>query len=125
MKDFLYFLSLVFGLLLIVLAEGSRAGDFNNDGMEDLVWHHESYGAVALWPMNGGTISQSCFLGGVDPTEWNIVKVGDLDGDSKSDLAWNSRINNAIAVWFLDGCAIKGTSFVGTPGDLGWEVQPS
>ena len=85
----------------------SWAGDFNDDGMEDLVWHPDTNGGVALWLMNGGSILQACSLGGVDPNVWNLAFVGDLNGDNKSDLVWNSRVTNSVVVWFINGCSLQ------------------
>ena len=48
MKGFSSYVGLVFGIILLGLLAGlGWAGDFNNDGMEDLVWHHDSNGVVA------------------------------------------------------------------------------
>ena len=47
-------------------------GDFDGDGMADILWRH-SGGTVALWEMNGGAIKASFSLG-VVPTDWSIVE---------------------------------------------------
>jgi hypothetical protein len=47
-------------------------GDFNGDGMSDVLWQDMS-GNVAIWEMNGTTIlnASSSFVGNV-PGQWSI-----------------------------------------------------
>ena len=49
-------------------------GDFNSDSKTDLVLQNNS-GAIAVWDMNGSTISQSGVLANPGPT-WSVVGDG-------------------------------------------------
>ena len=49
-------------------------GDFNGDGMSDILWHDTS-GNTAIWLMNGGTVSSNLFISNV-PTVWSIQGAG-------------------------------------------------
>jgi hypothetical protein len=46
-------------------------GDFNADGMSDILWYDTNSGDVAMWLMNGGTVTSSLGVGNV-PTDWQI-----------------------------------------------------
>jgi hypothetical protein len=49
----------------------TNVGDFHGDGKSDLVWHHSTSGASAIWLMNGLTFLTGAALP-VGPT-WSIV----------------------------------------------------
>jgi FG-GAP-like repeat len=96
------------------------AGDFNGDGMSDILWRSSS-GQLALWQMNGASItaSSSVTAGGApvnpDPS-WSVAGLGDFDGDGMSDILWRSAAGE-VAVWTMNGSTIVGggdTSVGGT-----------
>ena len=47
-----------------------QTGDFNSDGMSDILWQDTS-GNTAIWFMNGEQVLSST-LAGVVPTTWTI-----------------------------------------------------
>ncbi|HTZ40929.1 MAG TPA: VCBS repeat-containing protein [Syntrophales bacterium] len=49
--------------------------DFNGDGHPDLVWQHQTAGTIAVWFMNGTTMTSSTLFipGVVSDTNWKIV----------------------------------------------------
>jgi hypothetical protein len=86
------------------------AGDFNGDGMIDIVWRDNS-GNLGIWLMNGAAISSSAGLGNV-PTNWTIVQTGDYNGDGMSDLLWRDTSGNT-ATWFMNGTTVASTAGLG------------
>jgi VCBS repeat protein/FG-GAP repeat protein len=107
------------------------AADFNGDGMSDLLWRNPA-GQLALWTLNGSTITGSGFVtsGGnpvnPDPT-WSIAGIGDLDGDGKSDLIWRNAATNEVSVWFMNGQTISGSGDLNAGGvsarpDASWSL---
>jgi hypothetical protein len=50
------------------IATLTTAGDFDADGKADILWRHTA-GDVALWLMNGGSVSSTVGLGNV-PLAW-------------------------------------------------------
>jgi hypothetical protein len=54
--------------------------DFNGDGYADLLWHDTS-GNVAIWMMNGTTVSVNNPSVANVPTNWSILGSGDFNGD--------------------------------------------
>ena len=93
----------------------------DGDSKADLVWRESTNGAVAVWLMNGLTITQVGVPARV-PTNWSIEGVGDVDGDSKVDLVWRELTNGKVVVWAMDGLTI---GLVGFPGSssLDWEFR--
>jgi hypothetical protein len=49
-------------------------GDYNGDGMSDLLWR-DTGGNVAMWFMNGVTVSSTAVIGNI-PTTWTVQSVG-------------------------------------------------
>jgi hypothetical protein len=46
-------------------------GDFNGDGMGDILWRDTSTGSVAIWLMNGSTVSSSATISTV-ASNWDL-----------------------------------------------------
>lgn len=93
-------------------------GDFNADGLSDLIW---SDGAVMqLWQNSGGG-----FLGLAMrsyPSGYRVVAAGDLDGDRRTDLVWRDDASN-VGIWRMSGPTIVGSSSFLVP--VQWRVAAS
>jgi hypothetical protein len=81
-------------------------GDFNGDGMTDILWQNITTGQRALWLMNG---IQNGFqptaivdLGWVD-LNWLIVGAGDFNGDGMTDILWQKTTDGQRALWLMNG----------------------
>lgn len=96
-------------------------GDVNGDGRMDVIWGNKIDGEVAVWLMNGTTISSYGFLGGV-PFEWEIKQVGDANGDGKADVVWQNQTSGKVAVWLLNGLSISSVGFPGS-NSANWKIQ--
>jgi FG-GAP-like repeat len=94
-------------------------GDFNGDGMADILWR-DTTGDVAIWLMNGATVSTFGGLGNV-PTTYSIALVGDYNGDGMSDLLWRDTSGNT-SIWFMNGTMVASTGAVGNISTT-WTVQ--
>ena len=75
------------------------AGDFNGDGIDDLLWRHEN-GTLSNWL---GSLSGSFTVNDSNawvhvPTDWHVVGTGDFNGDGRSDLLWQSD-GGSISNW--------------------------
>jgi hypothetical protein len=93
--------------------------DFDGDRKTDILWQHTS-GAVAMWLMNGTTIS-SMGVPGAAGSDWQIKGAGDFNGDSKADILWQ-HTSGVVAIWLMNGLTI---SSMGAPGAVGsdWQMK--
>jgi hypothetical protein len=83
-------------------------GDFNTDGVQDILFRDPFFGGNAIWFMrktNGPpywvfdhpqTIEQWAIL------DWEIKAVGDFNGDGKPDILWRSKTTGNCRVWYID-----------------------
>jgi hypothetical protein len=77
--------------------------------------------AMAVWLMNGATVSSGGGLGTI-PSTISIVKTGDYNGDGKSDLLLHDTSGNT-SIWFMNGATVTSGAFVGNLSPTTWTVQ--
>ena len=74
-------------------------GDFNGDGLTDILWVNDS-GQVTDWlgQFNGTFHGNSGgFLGQLD-TSWHVVQTGDFNGDAIDDILWRNN-DGSLVEW--------------------------
>ena len=84
--------------------------DLNGDKMSDVILQHRTSktNAVAIWLMNGTTISTATTIhsdGAPLPwpdTHWRIVATGDFNRDGKADLVLRHMTNGQVAIWYMN-----------------------
>ena len=87
--------------------------DFNNDGKTDVLWRQDS-GSLALWLMNGSTITSSnavAYQGNpITPdASWSVAGTADFNGDGNADLLWRQN-SGALALWIMNGASATSSS---------------
>jgi hypothetical protein len=77
---------------------------------------------VAVWELNGMTITAGAVLGG-SGTVWQLIATGDFNGDGSSDLVLQNSSTGDVAVWILNaaGTAIASGAVLGGSGTA-WKV---
>jgi hypothetical protein len=105
----------------------AAAADMDVDGTLDLVWQHDGDGSVAVWKMDGlsMTDSRSTSVARVSDTDWKIVAAQDFNADGKPDLVWHHRTLGYVALWYMDGVNVVASELF-SPGrvhDTNWMVE--
>jgi hypothetical protein len=87
--------------------------DFNGDGLSDIAWRNTTTGDVAIWQMNGTTISQASDFANVPVAAgWSIVGQRDFNGDGNADLLWRNS-NGDLAIWLMNGATVSQATDLG------------
>lgn len=89
------------------------SGDYNGDGMDDILWRNVVTGENWLWLMTRAEINQAIAINTVSDTNWSIVASGDYDGNGASDILWYNRSTREIAMYLMNGGTITASGLVG------------
>ncbi|WP_426700894.1 FG-GAP repeat domain-containing protein [Rhodanobacter sp. Col0626] len=82
-------------------------GDFNGDGLADIVFtssKHDLY----LWSNDGHGQFHSSLIG-TYPKGWQLLGAGDIDGDSQDDLLWFNASSCQFSYWLIKQNALVGS----------------
>jgi hypothetical protein len=108
----------------------ARTHDFNADGMADTLWVAQASptkgsnpsikqdssppasNAVAVWLMDGGTVSQAGNLGAI-ASAWSVIGERDFNGDGYSDLLWRDTSGD-LAMWLMNGLTVASAASLGS-----------
>ena len=75
-------------------------GDFNADGVADILWRHKRYGFNYIWLMNDdGKVNSRTRINTLSAS-WNVEGVADFNGDGVEDIFWCNKSQNQI--WFMN-----------------------
>ena len=98
-------------------------GDFNGDGLPDVVWQDPVSGSSQTWLLNGSQAIGLVGTAGISTAnEWHIVAVADFNGDGNPDVVWQDPNSGAAQVWFLGppGTAVLGAAVL--TGSNPWRI---
>jgi hypothetical protein len=102
-------------------------GDFNGDGMRDILWQHDTEGWISVWLMNGTTLMDGRLLtpDRVASPEWRIAGSGDFNGDGKADIVWQNDDNGWLSVWYMNGTTMTEGVWLNPAdvGDTNWKIR--
>jgi hypothetical protein len=99
--------------------------DFNGDGKPDLLWRSSTTGQIAVWYMQGTTMTSVAIVNPSlpDPT-WSIVGIADFNGDGQIDLLWENTVTGLLAVWYMQGITMSSATLLNPNAvpDTTWRV---
>jgi hypothetical protein len=88
-----------------------RSGDFNGDGIMDLLWWSPESNQLYIWLMNSGMVQSVSPSGdGMDISQWLLVNLADFNGDGVTDLLWWNPQTGETVIWLLDQAMASGPS---------------
>ncbi|AFZ00679.1 lectin-like protein [Calothrix sp. PCC 6303] len=94
--------------------------DFNNDGVEDILWRNYATGENGVWLMNqetsnGGKLSndQGIFFQSRD-TNWAMAGVADLDNNGSQEIVWRNSVTGENNIWSMQHGGVSNTVPFGT-----------
>lgn len=110
----------------------AATGDFNGDGLADVVLHNPMTGQWQYRYMSGTTLLSvsPTFL---RPLPWNIVGAVDFNLDGYPDLLWRNRTTGQNEIWLMNNTVSLGTAalptqslsfYVGATADYTLDGQP-
>jgi len=79
----------------------NSGGDFNGDGIADILWRHSVSGNDALWLMNGRVAGQGP-INRVSTAAQKVQGVGDFNGDGKADIFWRNTAIGTNSIWLMN-----------------------
>ncbi|UHQ22680.1 FG-GAP-like repeat-containing protein [Lysobacter sp. 5GHs7-4] len=83
----------------------SGGGDFDGDGLDDLLCSHAGLGYLFLWRNRGDGGFDVSFIAAYAPG-WAIVGNPDLNGDGHADIVWSQQALNMLGFWWMDGGSV-------------------
>jgi FG-GAP-like repeat len=97
----------------------TRRNDFNGDYKSDILWRNDN-GDVALWQMNGSTLTTGSVFANVS-TAWKIASTGDFNSDGKADILWRNA-DGQVAIWQMNGATPTTQSAIGSA-PTNWQIS--
>jgi hypothetical protein len=103
-------------------------GDFDLDGVPDIVWRNYRSGENLIWYMtdqSGSTYREFKSLITVADTNWRIGAVTDYDRDDTPDIVWRNYASGENLIWQMSG--VLGDTYrdhvtLTVVPDLNWQI---
>ncbi|MDE5093039.1 MAG: VCBS repeat-containing protein, partial [Trichodesmium sp. St11_bin5] len=104
-----------------------EVGDFNADGVDDILWRHKSlpHGPNRIWLMENDGTPDSIVNPGSFNSNWNVEEVGDFNADGVDDILWRhqSLSSGPNRIWLMENDGTPDS--IVNPGSLNsnWNVE--
>ncbi|MGO4551490.1 FG-GAP-like repeat-containing protein [Lysobacter sp. 2RAF19] len=93
-----------------------QRGDFDGDGVADLLWRNTGTGANTIWKSARSTTLQA--VTSVNPAFF-VARTADFNGDGKNDIIWRNRTSGQNVMW-RGGLSTQATLLSSPPAP--WEI---
>jgi ELWxxDGT repeat protein len=88
-------------------------GDFDGDGINDVLWHNTTTGEVDTWLMNNGQVTGGRGIGFAS-SAWQSLGAGKFSGNGPSDILWRNTNTGEIDIWFVNDDQMTGGTVAGS-----------
>jgi len=99
----------------------SGIGDFDGDGLSDIMWRNTELPRNRIWLMDGFTPKERNAIPNLS-NDWEMVGTGDFDGDGNSDLLWRNESKGQNRIWLMNGLAVSERSAINNLGPSSWKL---
>lgn len=103
-------------------------GDFDGNGVPDLVWQNSSTHQIAVHYYGGpggATYENWNWLDSTGISGWHLAAVADFNGDGVPDLVWENDTTHQVTVHYYGGAGgavEQGWNWLNATGVSGWHV---
>ena len=98
-------------------------GDFNGDGLSDILWQqHTTSGQASIWEMNGNALIGG---GAVNPNPgpaWKAIGTGDFNGEGLTDVLFQNTTSGQDSIWEMNGNKLNGGGPVSPNPGVNWRA---
>jgi Ca2+-binding RTX toxin-like protein len=101
--------------------EIQATGDFDRNGISDVLWRDRANNAVGAWMMDAKGGRSWADIGTVN-VAYNVVASGDFDGDGVTDVLWRNDANGHTGAWLMRDGQPRGWLDLGNV-DTAWTVK--
>ena len=82
----------------------SIKGDFDSDGIPDIVWQKPGTNETKFWFMNtDGTKKSELDLSHTAGVVWRFASMADMNNDGKEDMLWQKEDGSTVFCYYMDG----------------------
>jgi hypothetical protein len=77
-------------------------GDFDGDGLSDVLWRNRKSGETALGSPGANKSPSTFYVSYANPVTdlaWQVAGTGDVDGDGKAEIVWRNATTGDNVIW--------------------------
>lgn len=105
-----------------IVNDDSRANsDFNQDGIDDIVWRNYTTGETQIWLMNA-TLPASIITLPFAAPHWVLEGVGDFNQDGNPDIVWREYTSGVTGIWMMTGTSIQSVTLLPSS-PTNWQIE--